>query len=226
MSPNTEEVHTQLKEMLSNAIVRPSCSPWAARVILVEKKDKSLRFAVDYRGLNDITRKDAYPVPDIRDMLDKLHGSTFFSKLDGASAYWSIPIRDGDIPKTAFITPQGQYEFRVMPLGLTNAPATYQRVIDVALREATSSVAYVDDTLVFSQSIEDHVRHLRQTLELYRQAKMNYGKTSVFCSSRNRIRWTSYFPKRTPPAARRGPENKRISSTIFTARTKVFPWIN
>ena len=106
-------------------------------------------------------------------MLDKLHGSTFFSKLDGASAYWSIPIRDEDIPKTAFIIPQGQYEFRVMPFRLTNALATYQRAIDAALREAPSSVAYVDDTLVFSQSFEDHVRHLRQTLELYRQQRCN-----------------------------------------------------
>ena len=78
------------------------------------------------------------------------------------------------------MTPQGQYEFRVMPFGLTNAPATYQRAIDAALREAPSSVAYVDDTLVFSQSFEDHVRHLRQTLELYRQAKMQLRKTNVF----------------------------------------------
>ena len=103
MSPKSEkEVETQLDQMLINGIVRPSCSPWAARVILIEKKDKSLRFAVDYRGLKDVTRKDAYTIPDIRDILDKLHGNSIFSKLDGDSAYWSVPIRDEDIPKTAF----------------------------------------------------------------------------------------------------------------------------
>ena len=162
--------------MLENGIVRPSCSPWEARVVLVEKKDKSLRFAVDYRGLNDITRKDAYPIPYVRDMLDKLHGSAFYSRLDGASAYWSVLIREKDIPKTAFITPQGQYEFCVMLFGLTNAPATYQRAIDMVLRKAPTSLAYVDDTLVYSQSFREHISHLQNTLELYRQAKMQLRK--------------------------------------------------
>ena len=180
MSPNAEnEVHNQLEQMLEHDIVRPSCSPWAARVILVETKDKSLRFAFDYRGLNEITRKEAYPIPEVRDMLDKLHGNTFFSKLDGASAYWSIPIKEEDIPKTAFITPQGQYEFFVKPFGLTIAPATYQRAIDEALREAPSSMAFVDDTLVYSQNFDDHISHLRHTLELYRQAKMQLRKENV-----------------------------------------------
>ena len=112
VSPLAEkEIKLQIEQMLKNGIIQTSSSPWSARVILVEKKDKSLRFAVDYRGLNDITRKDAYPIPDSRDIIDKLYGSTIFSKLDGASAYWSIPIKTEDIPKTAFVTPKANTSF-------------------------------------------------------------------------------------------------------------------
>ena len=194
MSPKAEkEVFNQLDQMLENGIVRPSCSPWAARVVLVEKKDKSLRFAVDYRGLNDITRKDAYPIPDVRDMLDKLHGSAFDSRLDGASAYWSVPIREKDIPKTAFITPQGQYEFCVMPFGLTNAPATYQRAIDMVLREAPTSLAYVDDTLVYSQSFREHISTFRIHLNYIAKLKCNSEKKNASSRFRRSNLWGILF---------------------------------
>ena len=158
--------------MLENVVIRQSSSPWASRVILVQKKDKSYRFAVDYRYLNDQTKKDAYPLPDVKDILDKLRGSTIFSSLDGASAYWSIPIAESDREKTASVTARGQYEFCVMPFGLCNAQATYQRAIDSALRGATNSLPYIDDTLTYSSSFEEHLRHLRIVLESYRSANM------------------------------------------------------
>ena len=125
VSPQVKrEINTQVTQMLENGVIRQSSSPWASRVILVQKKDMSYRFAVDYRALNDQTKKDSYPLPDVKDILDKLQGSTFFSSLDDASAYWSIPIVEPDREKTAFIVPRGQFEFYVMLFGLCNAQVT------------------------------------------------------------------------------------------------------
>ena len=153
VSPQAEgEIERQVQEMLKNNIIRPSCSPWGSRVILITKKDGGVRFAVDYRALNSITRKDSYPFPDINGLLDKLHGSGVFTTMDGAAAYWSIPLDRRDISKTAFVTPCGQYEFLVMPFGLCNAPATYQRVIDLALHSTPFCLPYLDDALTHSQN--------------------------------------------------------------------------
>ena len=173
VSPQAEQsISTQVRQMLRNGIIRPSNSPWCSRVILVEKKDGTMMFAVDYRSLNNETKRDYYPLPEIRDILDKLHGSNYYSSLDGASAYWSIPVAEQDREKTAFITPRGQYEFVVMPFGLTNSPSTYQRAIDTTLRSATNSLPYVDDTLVHSSPMTAHLQDLRSTLECYRRASM------------------------------------------------------
>ena len=173
VSPQVEaEINVQIGQMLRNGIIRPSSSPWASRVILVRKKDNSYRFAVNYRAVNDSTKKDSYPLPDIKDILDKLSGSRFYSSLDGASAYWSIPIIERDREKTAFITPRGQFEFCVLPFGLCNAQATYQRAIDSALSGATHSLPYIDDTLTYSSTFEDHLTHLRRVLECYRSSQM------------------------------------------------------
>ena len=171
VSSQTElDVNLQIKQMLDNGIIRPSSSPWASRIILVRKKDNSTRFAVDYRALNDLTRKDAYPLPEIKDILDKLHGCEYFSTLDGASAYWSIPIKEEDREKSAFVSSRGEFEFCAMPFGLCNAPSTYQRMIDLALKGAPRSLAYIDDTLTFSDSFDDHLDHLRRVLQCYRTA--------------------------------------------------------
>ena len=143
VDPKSEqEIDRQVKQMLSNGVLRPSSSPWASRVILVQKKDGVKRFVVDFRALNDCTKKDAYPLPDIRDILDKLDSSQFYSTLDGASAYWSIPICEDDVEETAFVTPRGQYEFCVMAFWLCNAPSTYHCVIDQALKGVPYSLPY------------------------------------------------------------------------------------
>ena len=100
VNPLTEgEIRVHIEQMLGNGITRPSNSPWASRVILVQKKDASLRFAIDYWALNDLTKKDSYPIPEMKDILDKLQGSEYFSTLDGASAYWSVPITENDREK-------------------------------------------------------------------------------------------------------------------------------
>ena len=129
-----EEIMFQVREMLSNQICRPSNSPWASRVLLVTKRDGSKRFCVDFRALNMVTRADSYPMPHPRDILDRMHGDSYYSFFDGASAYWAIEINEEDKYKTAFTTPKGLFEFNRMPFGLINSGSTYQRLMDEMLR--------------------------------------------------------------------------------------------
>ena len=128
VSPEIEaEVSKQIDEMLENGIIRPSSSSWATRVILVKKKDGTHRFSVDYRDLNDVTKRDAYPMPDPRDVFDRMGGATVFSTLDGASAYWSVPVKEKHREFTAFVSIRGQFEFNRMPFGLSNSQAISER---------------------------------------------------------------------------------------------------
>jgi transposase InsO family protein len=178
MSPSVaEEVDRQVVEMLHNGICRPSMSPWSSRVILVRKKDGSMRFVVDYRALNDQTKKDAYPMPQISDIVDRMHGSRFFSVTDGASAYWSVGLEESSREKTAFSVPRGHFEMNVMSFGMSNANASYQRVHDMALQRATNSAAYVDDACTFSGSFEEHLVHIRTILQCYRSANLQLKRS-------------------------------------------------
>jgi len=112
-----KEVNTQIQEMLDNEIIRPSASPWNAPIIQVKKKDNSVRFVCDFRGLNDATKKESYPLPHVRDVIDKMNGARYWSTLDAASAYWSVPLAEPDREKTAFSVPRGKFEFNVTPYG-------------------------------------------------------------------------------------------------------------
>nr|AHN53418.1 pol polyprotein [Nuttalliella namaqua] len=175
-----ETIETEVTEMLSKSIVRPSSSPWSSPVVLVPKKDGSIRFCVDYRRLNKVTRKDVYPMPRIDDALDAVCGANYFSSLDMRSGYWQIPMAEEDKEKTAFVTPDGLYEFNVMPFGLCNAPATFERMMDTVLRGLRWKVClcYLDDVVVYSSSFSEHLQRLSFVLAAFRQAglQLNHKK--------------------------------------------------
>ena len=172
-SPATQaQIDGQVTEMLQNGICRPSDSPWSSAIILVTKKDGGTRFVVDYRSLNDLTRKDAYPMPNPRDILDSLLGDNYYSSLDCASAYWAVPIDSLDQPKTAFSTPRGHFEMTRMAFGLCNSQATYQRLMDKTLRGIGQAHSYVDDILIHSPGLDSHINSIRTALMRLRNAKI------------------------------------------------------
>ena len=166
--------------MEEQGIVEPLCSPWCAPVVLVRKKDGSTRFCVDYRKLNDVTRKDSFPLPRVDVTLDALNGAKWFSTLDLKSGYWKIELDSADKEKTAFSFGQRLWQFTVMPFGLCNAPATFERLIEAVLKGLSWDIClvYLDDIIVHTRSF-DHRQSRRQGLETPAKILM----TSVMCLS-------------------------------------------
>ncbi|KAJ9521797.1 hypothetical protein QJQ45_024663, partial [Haematococcus lacustris] len=178
LSPREEaEVKKQVAELLAKGLIEPSSSPYGAPILFVQKKDGSLRMCIDYRALNKLTVRDRYPLPRIDDLFDKLAGKRVFSSLDLQSGYHQIRITEEDVPKTAFLTPMGQFQFKVLCFGLTNAPATFQRMMNNVFKPLINEcvLVYIDDILVMSNTPEEHVQHLRQVLQLMRENKF-YAK--------------------------------------------------
>ncbi|WVZ70841.1 hypothetical protein U9M48_019477 [Paspalum notatum var. saurae] len=159
--------------------IRPSSSPWAFPVLFVDKKDGSRRMCVDYRALNDVTIKNKYPLPRIDDLFDQLQGACVFSKIDLRSGYHQMKIRPSDIPKTAFITRFGLYEYTVMSFGLTNAPAYFMNLMNKVFIEYLDKfvVVFIDDILIYSKTEEEHEEHLRLVLQKLREHQL-YAKLS------------------------------------------------
>ncbi|GBG63868.1 hypothetical protein CBR_g39649 [Chara braunii] len=168
-----ELLRTQLDDLLDKGWIRPSCSPYGAPVLFDRKKNKDLRLCIDYRKLNAETVKNAGPLPRIDDLLERLGGATYFSKLDLKSGYHQIEIQPEDRYKTAFKTRYGHFEWVVMPFGLTNAPTTFQAAMTTEFRDllGRSVLNYLDDILVYSRTLDEHLVHLRVVLDRLRAAK-------------------------------------------------------
>ncbi|GBG83498.1 hypothetical protein CBR_g37212 [Chara braunii] len=169
--PEATELKRQLEELLQLGFIKPSNSPWGSPVLFARKADGTLRLFIDYRGLNRYTVKNNYPMPRADELFDRLAGSRFFKKIDLRSGYHQIRVATEDQPKTAFRSRFGHNEFTVMPFGLTNAPATFQAAMNDIFRDILEEyvLVYLDDILVYSRTLEDHLRHLRDVLPRLRK---------------------------------------------------------
>jgi hypothetical protein len=161
------ELKKQLQELLDKGFIRPSTSPWGCPTLFVKKKDESLRMCVDYRPLNAVTIKNKYPLPRIDVLFDQLVGAKVFSKIDLRLSYHQIKIRASDIPKTAFSTRYGLYEFLVMSVGLTNAPTYFMYLMNSVFMPELDKfvVVFIDDILVYSKNEDEHTEHLHIVLQ-------------------------------------------------------------
>ncbi len=165
--PEREAMEKYISDSLTAGFIRPSSSPAGAGFFFVAKKDGSLRPCIDYRGLNNITVKNTYPLPLMSSAFERLQGASIFTKLDLRNAYHLVRIREGDEWKTAFNTPRGHFEYLVMPFGLSNSPAVFQALVNDVLRDMVDQFIYVylDDILIFSSSLQEHVQHVRRVLQ-------------------------------------------------------------
>src|SRR3954462_544432 len=168
------ELKTQLEALLDKGFVRPSSSLWGCPILFVTKKDGTERMCVDYRLLNLATIKNKYPLPRINDLYDQLAGSSFFSKMDFRLGYHQIKIRNEDISKTAFTTRYGLYEYTFMSFGLTNATATFSRLMNLTFMVYLDNfvVVYLDGILIYSKNEEEHAEHLRLVLMKLREHRL------------------------------------------------------
>ena len=166
-----ETVHRELKEMLEHGVIEHSNSDWAAPLVTVQKKDQTLRLCVDYRRLNALSKSDAYPMPRVDELIDRVGGAKYVSTLDLTKGYWQVSVAESDREKTAFTTPYGLFQFKRMPFGLKGAPATFQRMVDKLLNGMSDfASAYIDHVIVFSSNWKDHMSHLGAVLKRIQEA--------------------------------------------------------
>jgi hypothetical protein len=168
-----------MDQMIADGVIEPAVSEWAANVVLARKKDGTMRFCIDYRHLNECTKKDSYPLPRVDECLDALSGASWFSTLDLRSGYHQVAMDMKDADKTAFVTRRGIFRWRVMPFGLCNAPATFQRLMDIALSGLNfeTCLVYLDDVIIFGNDLDQHLERLKQVLQRLREAHLKLKPT-------------------------------------------------
>ena len=195
-SNEAERANQEVRNLLALGMIQPSLSPWASGIVMVKKKNGELRFCCDFRPLNAVTIKDAYPLPRIDESFSRLCKAKIYTSIDLAWAVWQIPVRKADRQKTAFACGLGLFEWRRMPFGMCNASATFQRAIARALRkivnrEGSMVMAYIDDIVIALETVEDHMVRLREVFECLREAgfkmrvaKCDFMKSEIKCLGR------------------------------------------
>ena len=155
---NTQAAGKMIRELLAKGFIRPSRSPWGSPMFLVEKPDGGKRMVIDYRALNAATTRNRYPLPRVDELFDQLQGARYFSKLDLRTGYWQIRVAAEDVPKTAFTSRHGHFEWLVLPMGLTNAPAEFMALMENTFREELNKfvLVFLDDILIYSRTLEEH----------------------------------------------------------------------
>lgn len=188
-----EEVKAHIKLLLEQKVIRESCSPYSSPIVIVKKKDGSIRMCVDYRQLNAKTRRDSYPLPRIEESLDALSGACWFSTLDLASGYNQVAVAEKDKQKTAFCTPFGLFEYNRLPYGLSNGPSTFQRLMERIFSDESfqSVLLYLDDVIVFSSTVEQHLERLEKVLQRFQHHGLKV-KLSKCCFFQQEVRYLGH----------------------------------
>ena len=191
---NTLAAGKMIKELLDKGFIRPSRSPWGSPMFLVDKPDGGKRMVIDYRGLNASTTRNRYPLPRIDELFDQLRGARYFSKLDLRTGYWQIRVASEDVAKTAFTSRHGHFEWLVLPMGLTNAPAEFMALMENTFREELNKfvLVFLDDILVYSATLKEHELHLRTVLQRLREQKL-YAKWSKCTFMRQEVEFLGHF---------------------------------
>lgn len=223
-------VKAHINQLLESQVIRESSSPYASPIVLVRKKNGSLRLCVDYRLLNSKTRKDALPLPRIEESLDALSGARWFSTIDLASGYNQVPVKEQDRPKTAFCTPFGLFEFNRMPFGLCNAPGTFQRLMQRMFgdQQGQSLLLYLDDIIIFSSSVDQHLQRLETVLDRLQKEglkakleKCAFFQQKVDSELRSFLGFASYYRRFVEGFAKlAGPLHQLVAKLVGTKSRK------
>lgn len=232
LSPDeNRELQRQLAKLLELGYIRPSNSPYCAPVLFTKKKTGGLRMVIDYRGLNKITQKSGSPLPTIPELLDRLQGAKWFTGCDLNQAFHQVRIADEDVHKTAFRTRFGQYEYLVMPFGLTGAPSTFQRLISSKLQHLMYPsdpnkkgfvIVYLDDVLIYSETLEEHVRHVREVFQVLREANLTARPSKCqFCVQR--IPFLGHIVSDQGLEVD-GKKNPGLAPSYFHQGSSILPW--
>ena len=178
-----QEMHERVKYLLEKKMIQPSTSKYGAPVLFAEKPDGTLRMCINYKGINQITYRDRYPLPNMNDVLDQLKGAKHFSSMDMLNGFWQVPIPEHEMERTAFQTHEGSFEWRVLPMGLMNAPGVFQRVMNTVLRQHIDGkycLVYIDDVIIYNKTEAEHQHHVRAVMQSIREAGMYLKKKKSF----------------------------------------------